>query len=132
MVVQIKTNNNFSHKILLWKYCEKCSQFNTSHLNIISLFILYSFFSYHHLFFIYSFPMKSVISTTFSAILSQESHQNLTWKVVISFNLNLPLKLFFYSSILANNNLLLKIYCENIVVTFLNCHFLFFILFFLS
>ena len=76
--------------------------------------------------------MKSVISTTFSAILSQESHQNLTWKVVISFNLNLPLKLFFYSSILANNNLLLKIYCENIVVTFLNCHFLFFILFFSS
>ena len=42
------------------------------------------------------------------------------WKVVTSFNLNPPLKLFFYSSILANNNLLLKIYCENIVVTFLN------------
>ena len=54
------------------------------------------------------------------------------WKIVISFNLNPPLKLFFYSPILANNNLLLKIYCENIVVTFLNCHFLFFILFFLS
>ena len=76
--------------------------------------------------------MKSVISTTFFAILSQELHQNLMWKVVTSFNLNLPLKLFFYSSILANNNLLLKIYCENIVVTFLNCHFLFFILFFSS
>ena len=28
--------------------------------------------------------------------------------------------------------MLLKIYCENIVVAFLNCHFLFFILFFLS
>ena len=39
---------------------------------------------------------------------------------------------YFYSPILANNNLLLKIYCENIVVLFLNCHFLFFILFFLS
>ena len=76
--------------------------------------------------------MKSVIFTTFFAILSQESYQNLMWKVDTSFNLNLPLKLFFYSSILANNNLLLKIYCENIVVTFLNCHFLFFILFFLS
>ena len=34
------------------------------------------------------------------------------WKVVTSFNLNLSLKLFFYSPILTNNNLLLKIYCE--------------------
>ena len=54
------------------------------------------------------------------------------WKVITSSNLNPPLKLFFYSPILANNNMLLKIYYENIVVTFLNCHFLFFILFFLS
>ena len=69
--------------------------------------------------------MKSVISTTFFAILSQESHQNLMWKVVTSSNLNPPLKLFFYSPILANNNLLLKIYYENIVVTFLNCNFFF-------
>ena len=42
------------------------------------------------------------------------------WKVVISSNLNPPPKLFFYSPVLANNNLLLKIYCENIVVAFLN------------
>ena len=41
------------------------------------------------------------------------------WKVVTSSNLNPPLKLFFYSPILANNNLLLKIYCENILVAFL-------------
>ena len=53
-------------------------------------------------------------------------------KVVTSFNLNLLLKLFFYSLILTNNNLLLKIYCENIVVTFLNQNFLFFILFLIS
>ena len=46
------------------------------------------------------------------------------WKVVISFNLNSPLKLFFYSPILVLNNLLLKIFCENIVVVFLNFHFL--------
>ena len=57
------------------------------------------------------------------------------WKVVTSFNLNPLLKLFFYSPILANNNLLLspqkkkknlllKVYCENIMVVFLNCHFL--------
>ena len=45
-------------------------------------------------------------------------------KVVTNSNLNLPLKLFFYSLILTNNNLLLKIYCENIVVAFLNGHFL--------
>ena len=49
------------------------------------------------------------------------------WKVVTSSNLNPSLKLFFYSSILANNNLLLKIYCENIVVAFLNCIFPFFL-----
>ena len=54
------------------------------------------------------------------------------WKVVNSSNLSPPLKLYFYLPILANNNMLLKIYCENIVVAFLNCHFLFFILFFLS
>ena len=45
------------------------------------------------------------------------------WKVVTNFNLNPPLKLFFYSSILAINNLLLKIYCENIVIVFLDFHF---------
>ena len=38
------------------------------------------------------------------------------WKVVTSSNLNPLLKLFFYSPILTNNNLLLKIYCENIIV----------------
>ena len=52
------------------------------------------------------------------------------WKIITSFNLNPPLKLFFYSPILTNNNLLLKIYCENIVVVFFNQDFLFFILFF--
>ena len=40
------------------------------------------------------------------------------WKVVTNSNLNRPLKLFFYSPILTNNNLLLKIYCENIVIVF--------------
>ena len=40
------------------------------------------------------------------------------WKVVTNFNLNPPLKLFFYLPILTNNNLLLKIYYENIVATF--------------
>ena len=47
------------------------------------------------------------------------------WKVVTNSNLNSPLKLFFYLPILTNNNLLLKIYYENIVIAFLNCHFLF-------
>ena len=41
-------------------------------------------------------------------------------------------KLIFYSPIFVTNNLLLKIYCENIVVAFLNYDFLFFILFFIS
>ena len=76
--------------------------------------------------------MKSVIFKTFFAILSQESQQNLMRKVITSSNLNPSLKLFFYSPMLVNNNMLFKIYCENIVVTFFNCHFLLFILFFLS
>ena len=37
---------------------------------------------------------------------------NFTWKVVTSSNLNSPLKLFFFSPILTNNNMLFKIYCE--------------------
>ena len=37
--------------------------------------------------------------------------------------MNSPLKLFFYSSILVNNNILLEIYCENIEVAFFNCDF---------
>ena len=69
--------------------------------------------------------MKSIIFTTFFAILSQESHRNLMWKIVTSSNLNPLLKLYFYSLILVNNNMLLKIYCENIMVEFLNCHFFF-------
>ena len=54
------------------------------------------------------------------------------WKFVTSSNLNSLLKLFFYSLILTNNTLLLKIYCENIMVIFLNQDFLCFILFLLS
>ena len=45
--------------------------------------------------------------------------------------MNPLLKLFFYSLILTNNYLLLKIYCENIVETFY-CDFLFFFLSFLA
>ena len=41
------------------------------------------------------------------------------------------MKLFFYLLILTNNNLLLKIYCENIMIKFINYDFLFFILFFI-
>ena len=54
------------------------------------------------------------------------------WKVVTSSYLNLLLKLFFYSSILINNNILLKIYYENIIVTILKYDILFFILFLFS
>ena len=124
---------HFSYQLFQIHFPTNFLSQSLSHLNIISSFILYFF---HHLFFLYSFPqlyfsIKSIISTTFFAIFSQESYQNLMWKVVTNFNLNPPLKLFFYSPILANNNLLLKIYYENIMVVFLNCLFLFFILFFL-
>ena len=108
--------------------------FSLTHLNIIFSLILYSFFIIIYSSYIHSqqlyFSIKNIIFTIFFTILSQESYQNLMWKVVISSNLNPPLKLFFYSPILANNNLLLKIYCENIVVTFLNCNFFFFFILF--
>ena len=45
------------------------------------------------------------------------------WKVITSSNLISQLKLYFYSPILININILLKIYCENIVIIFLNCIF---------
>ena len=45
--------------------------------------------------------------------------------VDINFNLNVLLKLFFFLPILANNNLPLKIYCENIMIAFFNFNFLF-------
>ena len=46
--------------------------------------------------------MKNVIFTIFFAILSQESHQNLMWKVITNSNLNPLLKLFFYLLILTD------------------------------
>ena len=37
------------------------------------------------------------------------------WKVVIGSNLNSQFKLLFFSPIITNNNLSLKIYCERVV-----------------
>ena len=50
--------------------------------------------------------------------------------VLLKLFFSLSKKIIFSSPILANNNLPLKIYCENIVIAFLNFNFLFFILFF--
>ena len=132
-----KWHLTFTYLLFQIHYLIDSLSFSPSHLNIIFSFIHYYFFIIIYSFYIHSqqlyFSIKNVISTTFFTILSQESHQNLMWKVVTSSNLNPPLKLFFYLPILANNNLiLLKIYCKNIMAAFLNCHFLFFILFFLS
>ena len=45
---------------------------------------------------------------------------NHRWKVIISSKLNSKLNLLFYPSVLTNNNLLLRICCENVVdITFL-------------
>ena len=49
----------------------------------------------------------------------QYFHNKIYVEFFTNSNLIPSLKLFFYSPILTNNNLLLKIYCENIVVTFL-------------
>ena len=40
---------------------------------------------------------------------------NLKRKVFFGFNLNPPLKLLFFSLIIVNNNLLIRIYCKYIV-----------------
>ena len=67
--------------------------------------------------------------------------ENIVIKIDIDFNLNVLLKLFFslskilifFSPILANNNLPLKIYCESIVkILWYHFPFLFFFLFFPS
>ena len=99
------------------------------HLNIISSFILY-----HYLFFLYLFPtiiffnekcyIYNIFRNTFTT--------KFMWKVVTSSNLNSSLKLFFFSPILTKKNLLLKIYCENIMVEFLNYHFFSFLPFYHS
>ena len=81
-----------------------------SHLNIISSFIISSFLS--TIFFNEKCYVHNIFCNTFTT--------KFMWKVVTSSNLKSPLKLFFYSPILTNNNLLLKIYYKNIVVTFLN------------
>ena len=50
----------------------------------------------------------------------KKKKKNHMWKVVIGSNLNLQLKLLFFPPITTNNNLPLKIYCENIKnITFL-------------
>ena len=76
------------------------------------------YFLFHYLFFFFTtifFNDKCCIHNIF-----RNTFTKFMWKIVISFNLNPPLKLFFYLPILTNNNLLLKIYYENIVVAFLN------------
>ena len=94
---------------------------------ILSLIFLYSPFNFP------SFIPKNYIHNIFKALLQKI----ICDKLILIFNLNVLLKFFFlflkkyfFSPILANNNLPLKIYCENIVVAFLNFNFLFFILFF--
>ena len=77
------------------------------------------YFLFHYLFFFFTtifFNDKCCVHNIFRNTFTKK----FMWKIVISFNLNSPLKLFFYLPILTNNNLLLKIYYENIVVAFLN------------
>ena len=44
--------------------------------------------------------------------------------------MNPSLKLYFYTSILTNNTILLKIYCENIMIIFVISYFLYYVFFF--
>ena len=80
----------------------------------------YFFISFKYYFFIHFLSSFILFLTTIFLnekcyirnILRYTFTTNFTWKVVTSSNLNSPLKFFFFSPILTNNNLLFKIYCE--------------------
>ena len=63
-------------------------------------------------------------SVTFTTFLQQIIYGKLLLILIWTHHLN-----FFFSSILASNNPLFKIYCENVILALLNFNFLFFILF---
>ena len=74
--------------------------------------------------------LHSFLKTTFIIFLQHFHKKSFVIKIDTDFNLNILLKLFFFSLILANNNLPLKIYYENIMIAFPS-FFLFFPSFFL-
>ena len=82
--------------------------------------LYYFFISFKYYFFIHFLSSFILFLTTIFLngkcyirnILRYTFTTNFTWKVVTSSNLNSPLKLFFFSQILTNNNMLFKIYCE--------------------
>ena len=69
-----------------------------------------------------SISLYSFLKTTFIIFLQHFHKKSFVIKIYTDFNLNVLLKLFFslskkivfFSPILANNNLPLKIYCESI------------------
>ena len=72
---------------------------------ILFLIIIYSFFNN------YIFQWEVLYSQHFTQYFTIK----FMWKVVTNSNSNPLFKLFFYSPISTNNNLSLKIYCENIM-----------------
>ena len=94
----------------------------TTRLGQIGLF----FFIFFFFFFWFNFIVRIRFCFVFGLFETFfESEAKSDWLVLpsncVSFSF---VFLFFYLPILANNNLLLKIFCENIVVVFLNFHFL--------
>ena len=62
--------------------------------------------------------LHSFLKITFTIFLQHFHKKSFVIKIDTDFNLNILLKLFFFSLILANNNLPLKIYYENIMIAF--------------
>ena len=62
--------------------------------------------------------LHSFLKFTFTIFLQHFHKKSFVIKIDTDFNLNILLKLFFLSLILANNNLPLKIYYENIMIAF--------------
>ena len=62
--------------------------------------------------------LHSFLKITFTIFLQHFYKKSFVIKIDTDFNLNILLKLFFFSLIVANNNLPLKIYYENIMIAF--------------
>ena len=58
-------------------------------------------------------PLAHVVELFITKMRPQQFHSNLSWQVIIDFNLVSLLILIFYLS--TNNSLSYRIYCENIV-----------------
>ena len=90
---------------------------------LLALFFSFFFFLFSFLFFFLWMHKVVVYLLYYFWFVHNNFHNtfitNQIWKIVIDSNLNLPIKLLFYSPITTCSNLLLMICCENVMdITF--------------